>query len=161
MVDIDIKNAEGKFKFRVCGIIKNENNILLYYDKDRNSYHFPGGHVELGETSEHAVLREIKEEVLVDAKIDKLLCVNENIYPMPDGRVAHEIGYYYILTPTTDLSTSNFTLTENDKGSIVHHDFVWVNLNTASNYNIKPTCVLNVLLQNTNNPQVVITDFTK
>ena len=51
-------------------------------------YVFPGGGVKEGESTETAIIREIREELSLDAKIDKLLFEIEN-----QGRQE----YYYLI----------------------------------------------------------------
>ena len=53
-----------------CIIIKN-NNVLLVYEKNRNFWGFPKGHMEKGENEIETALREVKEEVGLDVDIDK------------------------------------------------------------------------------------------
>lgn len=52
-----------------CIIIKN-GKVLLVYEKNRNFWRFPKGHVENGETEIETALREVKEEVGLDVEID-------------------------------------------------------------------------------------------
>ena len=92
-MDIGFNNQSGVFKFRVCGIIKQQNHILTVKSPNFPAYILPGGHVELGETTKTAVLREIKEELNIDTTIENLVCVNENIFTLPNGKTFHEIGY--------------------------------------------------------------------
>ncbi len=51
-----------------CIIIKN-GKVLLVYEKNRNFWGFPKGHVENGETEIETALREVKEEVGLDVDI--------------------------------------------------------------------------------------------
>lgn len=95
MKDIDIKGDTGKFKLRVSAIIINNNKILVHKGKKFNGYCFPGGHVELGETTKEAVIREIKEELEIECEIIDLFCINENIYSIGGGKISQEINYYY------------------------------------------------------------------
>ncbi len=44
-------------------------------------WEFPGGKQEFGESSEDALLREIKEELNVDIKIERFLCTINYSYP--------------------------------------------------------------------------------
>ena len=53
-----------------CIIIKNK-KVLLVYEKNRNFWGFPKGHMEDGETEIETALREVKEEVGLDVEIDK------------------------------------------------------------------------------------------
>ena len=54
-----------------CIIINSKNEVLLVYEKERNFWGFPKGHVEEGETEVQTALREVKEEVNLDVKIDE------------------------------------------------------------------------------------------
>ena len=53
-----------------CIILKNK-KVLLVYEKNRNFWGFPKGHMENGETEIETALREVKEEVGLDVEIDK------------------------------------------------------------------------------------------
>ena len=51
-----------------CIIIKDQ-KVLLIYEKNRNFWGFPKGHMEEGETEIETALREVKEEVGLDVFI--------------------------------------------------------------------------------------------
>lgn len=53
-----------------CIIVKNK-KVLLVYEKNRNFWGFPKGHMEDGETEIETALREVKEEVGLEVEIDK------------------------------------------------------------------------------------------
>lgn len=58
-------------KEKSCGcIIVKDNKVLLVYEKNRNFWGFPKGHVEEGENEIETALREVKEEVGLDVEID-------------------------------------------------------------------------------------------
>ena len=75
---------------RAVGVIIKENKILLMrrMKNGQEYYVFPGGGVKEGESTETAIIREIREELSLDAKIDKLLFEIEN-----QGRQE----YYYLI----------------------------------------------------------------
>ena len=66
---------------RAVGIlIKNNKVLLMWRKKDGQEYYvFPGGGKENNETVEVAVVREIKEETTIEAKIEKLLYTHKLI----------------------------------------------------------------------------------
>lgn len=53
-----------------CIIIKDE-KVLIVYEKNRNFWGFPKGHMEEGENEIETALREVKEEVGLDVEIDE------------------------------------------------------------------------------------------
>lgn len=58
-------------KEKSCGcIIVKDNKVLLVYEKNRNFWGFPKGHVEAGENEIETALREVNEEVGLDVEID-------------------------------------------------------------------------------------------
>ena len=84
-------------KEKSCGcIIIDEDKVLLIYEKDRNFWGFPKGHVEFNETEFETALREVKEEVGLDVIIDE-----ETRYEI-NYIVRNEIdktAVYFIATP--------------------------------------------------------------
>lgn len=72
-------------------IIDNEINYLVSLDF-HNNWGFPKGHLENDETEIEAALREIKEEVGIDAKIDSNYR-KELVYVMPNGIEKHSIYF--------------------------------------------------------------------
>ena len=68
---IAIKRSHLK-KEKSCGcIIIKDNKVLLVYEKRACCWGFPKGHMEEGETEIETALREVKEEVGLDVKINK------------------------------------------------------------------------------------------
>jgi len=89
---------------RAVGIvIKNEKILLIRRFRGEKDgwtkgwyFVFPGGGVEEGETTEEACIREIKEELSLDAKINKLLFVMHNPAKVRDFDGRDE--YFYLIT---------------------------------------------------------------
>lgn len=69
-------------KEKSCGcIIIKDNKVLLVYEKNMNFGGFPKGHMEKEENEIETALREVKEEVGIDVKINnkKRYVLNYNI----------------------------------------------------------------------------------
>jgi len=62
----------GNVWLGVAGLVLRENKILVVkksYSKTKGLWTFPGGFVQAGETLDEAILRELKEETQIEAKI--------------------------------------------------------------------------------------------
>ena len=68
-MDISFLEGNGKFNYRVCAVITDGGRLLAMRDERSPYYYLPGGRVKLFETAEEAVLREVREELLIDARI--------------------------------------------------------------------------------------------
>ena len=143
-MDIRIDNEEGKFKFRVCGILEHNGKYLVVKINHNKFYCLPGGHVELGEDTDTAVLREMKEELGYEIKIKKLIAINQNFFYTETGKPFHEIGYYYIVNAVNEanVNPNDYVREELDKGKIQHLDFKWFTKEELKKEDFKPTFVV-------------------
>ena len=74
-----------EYKTAVVAIVEYDGQILIGKKINKqgilsNSWHIPGGKVEIGESEEQALKREIKEEAGIEIKVDRLFdtCSNNN-----------------------------------------------------------------------------------
>ena len=68
----------------VAAIIKQDDKVLATqrgHGEFKDGWEFPGGKVEDGETTEHAIVREIKEELAADIVVISKLTTVEHDYP--------------------------------------------------------------------------------
>lgn len=159
MIDVKIDSEEGKFKFRVCGILKVNDKYLTVKIQDNDFYCLPGGHVELGEDTDSAILREMQEELGYEVKIVKLVSIIQNFFKTKDNRVFHELGYYYIVEPKNldEVNLNDYVISENDKGKIVRLEFKWFTLEQLQKARFLPE-VLKNQLTNSNLENIITRD---
>ena len=78
------------------GVCVQRGKILLCKAKGGATTYLPGGHVEFGETGRQALVREVKEEMGVDAETGAFLGVVENAFEQ-HGKPHAEINLVYEL----------------------------------------------------------------
>ena len=104
-MDITFKSEEGRFNYRVCAMILQEGKILAMKDQVSPYYYLPGGRVRLHEAADDAVLREVREELGVEAKIVRPVWLNQGFFEEDvTGERFHELCIYYLMDVSgTDL----------------------------------------------------------
>ena len=102
-------------------IVNSNGEILLVKSyKWGSKYTVPGGHIELGERSEVAVRREVKEEVGLEVEPVRILLVQEAIFPADYIKHEHYIFLDYLCratSPTVKLDGKEI------------QEYVWTNPN--------------------------------
>ncbi|CAI6015472.1 hypothetical protein PAECIP112173_00045 [Paenibacillus sp. JJ-100] len=99
VVNQNISYTQGKnrFNFRVAGIVMDVDRVLLHQAKQDDFWNLPGGRVEMNESTEAGIQREIMEELGVFVQVEKLAFICEDFYEY-DGVNMHEIGFYYVIS---------------------------------------------------------------
>jgi len=91
---ISYREHGKRFNYRVAAIIIIDNHVLLQTAEGEGFWILPGGRCELMETSQEALVREMKEELDVKVEIGSLVWIVENFFGF-DTELWHEIGLYY------------------------------------------------------------------
>ena len=125
-MDISYTTGTDKFNYRVAAIIISNDKILVMKDECSPYYYLPGGRVLMGETAEHAILRELDEELHITPDIIRPLWLVQNFFTEDVDKLNyHEICIYFSMDISkTDLLNKGdrFTLYE---GRHIH-DFEWL-----------------------------------
>ena len=144
-MDLKIKTEAEEFHVRTCGIIKQENKFLIMRVNKTPYYHIPGGHIEIGEDSKQAVIREIKEEIGCDVQEAKLFSIEENFWTR-NNKKCHGIEFYYIIKPKQQLQMQDCEKIENDKGEEKLLHFKWVTLEEIKEIDLRPSNIKDMLI---------------
>lgn len=84
----------------VFALIVQAGNLLVLTLKATGKYHIPGGGVELGDSVQATLLREVNEETGIAIKIGPLVHFNELFfYYDPSGKAYHGLHFYYRCQP--------------------------------------------------------------
>lgn len=110
-------------------ILNDEKQVLLVKsNKWKDRFTLPGGHIELGETAEQALKREVKEEVGLKIKIIKFLQFQEAIYSQEFWKPKHFIFLDFLCqAKTTQVKIDNTEI----------QDYLWTDPKTALTMNIE------------------------
>lgn len=93
-----------KFTFRpsAYGFIIRGDQLLVMRNKSNGKLWFPGGGIEIPESLEKGLKREIKEETGLEIEVGKLVLTKENFfYYQPLDEAYHAFLFFYICRPLT------------------------------------------------------------
>lgn len=107
-----ITNSEGKILIAQRNLKKSQGGL----------WEFPGGKIELDETPEEAIAREIKEELNMDIKCDNYF--DEKIYKYPDK--------------TIKLIALNCSMISDKYEVLEHEQIAWIKKEEFANYDFAP-----------------------
>ncbi|WP_346895065.1 (deoxy)nucleoside triphosphate pyrophosphohydrolase [Clostridium sp. UBA7503] len=113
----------------VAAVIKHNDRIFITrrgYGDFVDMWEFPGGKIEIGESKEEALIREIKEELELDIRISDFLTTVEYDYPN-----FHLIMHCFIC----QISGGKLNLN-------AHNDAMWISFDELDNQKWIPADVL-------------------
>ncbi|MCM1115826.1 MAG: NUDIX domain-containing protein [Clostridium sp.] len=137
-MDMTIKTAEGYFNYRVAAVITHNQKLLVMKNNDYHSYYLPGGRVQMHESSQEAIVREIKEELHINIKECRPLWFHECFF-VEDvlEEKFHELCMYYFVDihgTGFDMFDDTFTLAEGNR----LNTFEWIAFEELSNQIVYP-----------------------
>lgn len=96
------------------------------HDERSPYFYLPGGRVTMGETAEHAVLREVWEELGIVPKIVRPLWLNQGFYTEDVDKLRyHELCIYFLMDVSeTKLSENGDKFTRMEDNQT--HIFEWL-----------------------------------
>lgn len=111
----------------VAAVIADESGKILITQRNLKKsqgglWEFPGGKIELNETSEDAIIRELKEELNIDVKVEGY--IDEKIFNYPEKDIN-------LIALKCNILGGNMVLNE-------HEDARWIDRDELTNYNFAP-----------------------
>ncbi|MDM5427964.1 NUDIX domain-containing protein [Bacillus mycoides] len=132
---------KSKFHHIVRAIMIQDEKLLVA-EYIGHHYFLPGGHVEIGESAENALIRELREELGVTCSIKQFLGVIENQWQAKET-LHHEINHIFEID-SNELK-SDFTPISKES----HLAFHWIDFNkeNINSYTIMQTPSVKELLE--------------
>ena len=138
-MDITFKTDGARFNLRAAAVIMNENRVLAMSDERSPYFYLPGGKIALGETAEEAALRELREELGIEAKVVRPLYIAQSFFTEEgSGESFHEICFYILIDCSdTDLISRGDSFIIKER----HHtlEFKWLDVADLENEYFYPT----------------------
>ena len=145
-LDVSFRTEEGRFNYRVCGVMLHGDKLLVMRDERSPYYYLPGGRVQMNEPAEQAVVREIQEELGVQVAVGRPLWLSQSFFVEDVSQERyHELCLYFLM----DVSKTD--LMERDSFSGVEkrhrHVFQWMPLDRVREEYLYPTFVKQRIFQ--------------
>ena len=136
-MDISFKTTEGRFNYRVAGLIMKDNKLLIMQDKGQPYFYLPGGRIKMNEKSEDAVKREIQEELGVEVNVNRMLWINENFFKEETYEEQfHEVCFFYLVELKDNEHFKGNEFVVDEEGKI--HTYYWKTLDEIKYINLYP-----------------------
>ncbi|MGX7155103.1 NUDIX hydrolase [Enterococcus rivorum] len=141
MLDCTFKTKKGRFNYRVGGIILKDEKMLVITNSKENYYYSIGGRVQMNETMDQAIEREVFEETGCHILTKRLGIIHENFFTSSvTNEKYHEISMYYYV----DLKEKVVEcLSINEFGS--EESLVWLPLKELEKFDLRPDFLKNIL----------------
>ena len=157
-MECSIKEDKRQFRMRAAAIIVKDNKVLMSRNKRIPYYYSVGGAIELGESSEEAVIREVEEETAWKLEIDRLFLIHENFFQVREGeevRDFHIVNFYYLMkTPENfELDPNWRSITLGDEEEVVE----WVDLDSYESELAKPKFLAQLIRENPKEVRHIVT----
>ena len=142
-MDLTIKIEDYKLNVRAAGIIIHNNKILTHKNINEDHYALIGGRVQIGEDSETALKREIKEEMGKEIEITGYIGTIENFFEMKSEKY-HEIMFVYKIEFKDEQDKKTEETIKNIEGENCLR-YEWLDLEKIEQYPLRPEIIKEIL----------------
>lgn len=132
---MSVMSMKKDWSFRSAGVLIRNGKILVQREKGGEEYALPGGHIEMGETSREALVREYAEETGADISCGRLLWIEESLWRQ-DGKDSSAMNFYYIVELCgEDIPDTGEFVPQKDNESVLYG---WIPIENLGKVKIYP-----------------------
>lgn len=153
--DLSTMIGDVKLNIRVGVILEYNKKILIEKNKEFDYCVLPGGRIHTLESTEEALIREVKEELGIDIseKNLKIFSIIENFFEK-DNKNYHELYYLYKIEQDNDYNIKDgFENIDNNDS-----DFYWYTREKFKENNILPS-ILKEIIDNKDFKNYIVKDI--
>lgn len=141
---LSFDNPYGHFHVRTIAVCVHNDCVLIHQTPGHAVWSLPGGRVDMGESSEDALVREMAEELNSRVQIQRLMATLELVDHDFNGQLFHEIGLYYaVVLPDVTWQAERFRGPEQQNPA----DFWWCPLPQLNDVPLVPAAIKRMVLQ--------------
>ncbi|HAL92305.1 MAG TPA: hypothetical protein DCM68_04685 [Verrucomicrobia bacterium] len=126
-----MKKERKEIEILVRGACVKGGKLLVCRNRKHGNVYLPGGHVDWGEDSKHALEREWREELGVPCRAGRFLGVVEQCYKARGGRTCEISLVFEVICP-------KISATQHPPSAEDHLEFEWVSLRDLKNSGLLP-----------------------
>ena len=140
-MDCTFKTPEGNFNYRVAGVVRHKDRLLVMKEEQTPHWYLPGGRVNLNESAEAALRREFQEELGLPVTLQRPLWLAESFFVLEGkNEKFHELCLYYLADlPYADLPQADAWTQKDSDGN--EHIFRWLTPEEVRGEKLYPVCL--------------------
>lgn len=152
-MDLSVVLENQKLNIRACAIIIHQNKLLVHKNKNEDFCALVGGRVQVGESSEHTIKREILEEMGKKIEITGYITTIENFFD--DKKYPyHEIMFVYKAEFEEEEDKNLLTTIKNVEGED-ELSYEWVDIDKLEEVRLNPICLREMIKNNNFLPHII------
>lgn len=148
MQDLTIYLDEGVLNCRAAAIIKHNGKILFHKNVADNHYALIGGRVQITESSDDTIKREILEELGKEIELTGYIGTVENFFEHK-GKNFHEIMFVhqaeFVNEEDKKITETMFNIEKSEIEAGKNIQYEWVDIDKLDEFNIRPAIIKKVL----------------
>jgi len=134
-VELRLKRDFDSFVYRASALIIHNGKLLMVASEELpNAFYTVGGAVNIHETAEEAIVREIYEEIGVRLEVERLAFIHE-LFVILNGKKYHQITFLFLMKSEPSLDIAEGSFTDQPPTETLH----WLPMHDLQRYNIFPT----------------------